>query len=55
MVYNFSEHSSIISTYMAEIRDVSIQKDPMRFRLNMERIAEVMGYEISKKMTYVSK
>lgn len=55
MVYNFSEHSSIISTYMAEIRDISIQKDPMRFRLNMERIAEVMGYEISKKMTYVSK
>jgi uracil phosphoribosyltransferase len=38
---------------MAEIRDISIQKDPMRFRLNMERIAEVMGYEISKKMTYV--
>ena len=55
MVYNFSEHSSVINTYMAEIRDVSIQKDAMRFRFNMERIAEIIGYELSKNMKFVSK
>ncbi len=55
MVYNFSEHSSVINTYMAEIRDVSIQKDAMRFRFNMERIAEIIGYELSKNMKFVTK
>ena len=38
---------------MAEIRSVEIQKDPLRFRRNMERIAEILGYEVSKKMVYI--
>jgi uracil phosphoribosyltransferase len=37
---------------MAELRDFQIQKDPMRFRMNLERIAEIMGYEISKTLKY---
>ena len=37
---------------MAELRDIEIQRDPVRFRLNMERIAEIMGYEISKSFPY---
>ena len=37
---------------MAELRDIEIQRDPVRFRLNMERIAEIMGYEISKSLPY---
>ncbi|HBW87257.1 MAG TPA: uracil phosphoribosyltransferase, partial [Crocinitomicaceae bacterium] len=40
MVTNLSEKPSIFCQFIAEIRDVNIQKDPMRFRRNMERIAE---------------
>ena len=46
MVRNLSEQASILGQYMAEIRDVNIQNDPIRFRTNLERIAEIMGYEI---------
>lgn len=37
---------------MLELRDVDIQKDPMRFRRNLDRIGEVMAYEISKRLSY---
>ena len=52
MLYNLSNEPSIVSQYLSEIRDVDIQKDPMRFRLNLGRIASVLGYEASKKMQY---
>ena len=52
MVRNLSEEASILGQYMAEIRDVNIQRDPIRFRANLERIAEILGYEVSKKMNY---
>ena len=52
MVRNLSEQASILGQYMAEIRDVNIQNDPIRFRTNLERIAEIIGYEISKSMSY---
>ena len=54
MLYNLSEEPSIISQYLSESRDVEIQKDPMRFRSNLERIASVLGYEASKKMKYIN-
>lgn len=50
MVVNLSHQHSIFNNFIAEIRDEQIQKDPMRFRFNMERIAEILGYELSKKM-----
>lgn len=50
MVHNFSLNHSLVSNWVSEIRDVEIQKDRMRFRKNLERIAEVIGYEISKNM-----
>lgn len=43
---------SIIDQYLAEIRDVTIQKDPLRFRENMYRIGELFAYEISKELVY---
>lgn len=43
---------SLVSRYMLELRDVDIQKDPMRFRLNLDRIGEIMAYEISKRLDY---
>ncbi len=52
MIFNLSEHSSIANRFVAELRDVNIQKDRMRFRRNLERIGEVIGYEISKTLEY---
>lgn len=52
MIHNLSNTNSIFQTFLAEIRDVDIQNDPMRFRRNLERIAEVLGYELSKKLPY---
>ncbi len=51
MIHDISIQSSVFNRFMSEIRDVDIQKDPMRFRMNMERIAEILGYELSKKLT----
>ena len=50
MVHNLSSKHSLISNWVCELRDVEVQQDRMRFRRNLERIAEVIGYEISKQM-----
>jgi len=55
MTYNFADHHSIVNQFIAELRDVNIQQDRMRFRRNMERIGEIMAYEISKQLTYEPK
>ena len=52
-INNLSDNNSILNHYLKEIRSVEIQKDPLRFRRNMERIGEIMAYEISKSMHYV--
>lgn len=54
-VINLSAQSSIINEYLKELRDVHIQSDRMRFRKNLMRIAQVMGYEMSKTLTYQPK
>lgn len=54
MVVNLSNTNSVFNKFIAEIRDEEIQKDPIRFRMNMERIAEILGYELSKKMNFKS-
>lgn len=54
MLYNFQDSNSIVNQYVAELRDIEIQKDRNRFRFNMERIGELMAYEISKKLRYES-
>ena len=51
-IVNFAEKNSLISQYMTELRDVNIQKDMLRFRRNLERIGEIMAYEISKTLDY---
>lgn len=43
---------SLLNKFVAEMRDCSIQLDPLRFRRNMERIGEIFAYEISKTLTY---
>ena len=52
MIFKLADHHSIANRFIAEIRDSQIQQDSMRFRKNMERIGEVLGYEISKKLNY---
>jgi len=52
MIYDFSKTNSIFSTFLGELRDVEIQKDAMRFRRNLERMSEILGYELSKKLEY---
>lgn len=51
-IHNLSEDLSILNSFMSEIRDVNIQKDRMRFRRNIERIGEVLGYELSKTLHF---
>ena len=51
-VIDFAETNSVINQYVAEIRDVDIQKERLRFRRNVERIGELMAYEMSKELTY---
>ena len=51
-VINLSEHNSVLNQYLREIRDVEIQKDPLRFRHNIERIGSVMAVEVSKTLHY---
>jgi uracil phosphoribosyltransferase len=55
MIVNLSQQHSLISNWIAEIRDVTIQTDRMRFRKNLERIGEVAAYEISKVLPFVEK
>lgn len=51
-IVNFDDNHSVISQYMMELRNVDIQHDMLRFRRNLERIGEIMAYEISKTFNY---
>jgi uracil phosphoribosyltransferase len=53
-IHYISQTNSILNHFLAQIRDVTIQKDSMRFRKNMERIGEIMAYELSKSLEYKS-
>lgn len=51
-INNLEKTDSVFNQYMAELRDAVIQQDRMRFRRNLERIGEIMAYEISKSFEY---
>lgn len=55
MVINLSDQHSLVSNWVGELRNVDVQNDRMRFRRNLERIAEVIAYEISKKLEWEEK
>ncbi|MEO1714080.1 MAG: uracil phosphoribosyltransferase, partial [Bacteroidota bacterium] len=50
MVSKLTDQASIANQFLAELRSVDIQKDRMRFRRNLERIGEILAYEISKHL-----
>ena len=52
IIHQFDQTNSVLNTFISEIRDVEIQKDAMRFRRNIERIGEVLAYELSKSLDY---
>ena len=54
-VINFAEQNSIINHYMAELRDKNYQKNRLTFRHNVERIGEMMAFELSKTLEYKPK
>ncbi len=54
MVINLSKDHSLVSNWVSELRNITIQTDRMRFRRNLERIAEVIAYEISKGLAWSS-
>jgi uracil phosphoribosyltransferase len=52
MVIDLSKNNSLLNHWVAELRDVNVQNDRMRFRRNLERIGEVAAYELSKSLVY---
>ena len=52
MIHNLSNINSILGNFLSEIRNIEVQNDSMRFRRNLERIAEVIGYELTKRMEF---
>ncbi len=53
-IHIFNKRNSLFNQFIAEIRDKEIQQDPLRFRKNIERMGEILAYEISKELTYKS-
>lgn len=51
-IHYLSENNSVLNHFLGQIRNVNVQKDSMRFRRNIERIGEIMGYELSKNLHY---
>lgn len=55
MIFKLTDHQTIGNRYIGELRDVNVQKDRMRFRRNLERVGEILAYEISKTLDYQEK
>jgi uracil phosphoribosyltransferase len=53
-IHYLSENNSVLNHFLGQIRNVNIQNDSMRFRRNIERIGEIMAYEMSKDLNYRS-
>ena len=51
-IINFNQSNSLFNQFLSEIRDVHVQGDRIRFRRNIERVGEIMAYEISRTLPY---
>jgi uracil phosphoribosyltransferase len=51
-IHYISEANSVLNHFLGQIRNVNVQHDSMRFRRNIERIGEIMAYEMSKDLNY---
>ena len=52
MIHILNKENTILNKFIAQIRDREVQRDSMRFRRNLERVGEVMSYEISRTLNY---
>lgn len=52
MIHILGKENTILNKFISQVRDCKVQTDSMRFRRNIERIGEIMGYEISKTLNY---
>lgn len=52
MLFILNKTNTVANRFLAELRDVNIQQDKMRFKRNQERLGEILAYEISKKLKY---
>ncbi len=52
MIINLSQNHSLVSNWIAELRNIEVQQDRLRFRRNLERIGEIAAYEISKELAW---
>ncbi|MEY1640449.1 uracil phosphoribosyltransferase [Tenuifilum osseticum] len=52
MIHELGQQNSILNQFIAELRDVNVQNDFMRFRRNLERCGEIFAYELSKVLSY---
>ena len=55
IVHDYSSSDSLLNQFISELRNIDIQKDSMRFRKNIERIGQILSYEISKTLNYSPK
>jgi len=51
-IHHLSETNSVLNHFLGQIRNINVQNDSMRFRRNIERIGEIMAYELSKNLSY---
>ena len=54
-IHNISLENSVANNFMAEIRDIEVQKDRLRFRKNLSRLGEILAYEMSKSLDFNEK
>ena len=54
MVTDLSQTDSVVNEFVAELRDASVQQDPLRFRVNLQRLGSAMAIEVSKSMRYAA-
>lgn len=54
-MFILSQQASVANQFLAEMRDQHVQKDRMRFRKNLERLGEILAYEVSKTLSYREK
>jgi len=51
-VIDLSVNNTVLNAFIAELRNIEVQRDPMRFRRNLERTGEIMAYELSRTLNY---
>ena len=53
-IINLCNHPSLVSHFMAELRDAHVQRDRLRFRANVHRLGQILAYEVSQRLSYQS-